>query len=143
MVTRDDPLEKLSEIYRRIDELKARASKDPDHVEAVLSTALETLEANLEELSQQNEELAEAAEENRRLLTAVQEERDKLSALVNSIGDEVWFADTQKRFTLANPSALREFGLSSDEEIDVEKLATSLKSIAPTEVPDLSRKLHR
>jgi PAS domain S-box-containing protein len=135
MVTRDDPPEKLSEIYRRIDELKARASKYPDHVEAVLSSAFEVLEANLEELSQQNEELAEAAEENRRLLTAVQEERDKLSALVNSINDEVWFADTQKRFTLANPSALREFGLSSDEEIDVEKLATSLEVYRPDESP--------
>ena len=78
MVTRDDPPEKLSEIYRRIDELKARASKDPDHVEQVLSTALEVLESNLEELSQQNEELLAAAKENRRLLTAVQEERDKL-----------------------------------------------------------------
>ena len=135
MVTRDDPPEKLSEIYRHIDELKARASKDPDHVEVVLSSAFEVLEANLEELSQQNEELAEAAEENRRLLTAVQEERDKLSALVNSINDEVWFADTQKRFTLANPSALREFGLSSDEEIDVEKLATSLEVYRPDGSP--------
>jgi len=135
MVTRDDPPEKLSEIYRRIDELKARASKDPDHVEQVLSTALEALESNREELSQQNEELLAAAKENRRLLTAVQEERDKLSALVNSISDEVWFADTQKRFTLTNPSALREFSISSDGEIDVEKLATSLEVYRPDGSP--------
>ena len=56
----------------------------------------------------------------------IQAERDKLSALVNSMPDEVWFADTDKQFTLANPLALREFGLFS-EEIDIENLAKSLE----------------
>ena len=46
---------------------------------------------------------------------SIEEDRDKLSALVNSISDEVWFADTQDRFTLANPSALREFGLDIED----------------------------
>ncbi len=56
----------------------------------------------------------------------VQNEKDKLSALINSIPDEVWFADKEKKFTLANPSAQREFGLSSSE-IDVEKMASNLE----------------
>ena len=122
MATCDEIPEKLSKIYRYIDELKARASKDPDHVERVLSSALKEMEATLEELSQPNKELVEAGEENQRLLTAIQEERDKLSAKVNSIGDEVWFADTQKRFTSANPSALREFDLSSDDITDYKRM---------------------
>jgi len=58
----------------------------------------------------------------------LREEKERLSALVNSIHDEVWFADTQKRFTLANPSALREFGFdSTGSGIDVEELAKSLE----------------
>jgi len=69
-----------------------------------------------------------ADEETKRLATVIQEERDRLSALVNSIQDEVWFADAEGKFTLANPSALREFSLGvSTKEIDVEKLAQSLE----------------
>lgn len=68
-----------------------------------------------------------AEDETQRLLNAIQQEKDKLTALVTSINDEVWFADPQKKFALANPSALREFGLSSEEEIDVEKLSESLE----------------
>ena len=59
------------------------------------------------------------------LLDEVQNERDMLSTLVNNIPDEVWFADKNKKFTLANPSALREFSLYS-KDIDIEKLASNL-----------------
>jgi PAS domain S-box-containing protein len=76
-----------------------------------------------------------AKEETQRMLNAVQHERDKLLALVNSIADEVWFADTEKKFTLANPSALREFGFGFTDEIDVEKLAESLKVYRPDGSP--------
>jgi len=76
-----------------------------------------------------------AKEETQRLLNAVQHERDRLLALVNSIADEVWFADTEKKFTLANPSALREFGFGFTDEIDVEKLAESLKVYRPDGSP--------
>ena len=66
--------------------------------------------------------------ETRQLLNAVQEEKNRLSALLNSIQDEVWFADTEKRFTLINPSALQEFGLDvSSGEITVEELVRSLE----------------
>ena len=69
--------------------------------------------------------------EARRLLAAVQEEKDRLSALVNSIQDEVWFADTNKKFTLANPSALREFHFGTVDSIDVEKMAAGLEVYRP------------
>ena len=77
-------------------------------------------------------ERKQAEEKTRELLTAVQLERDRLSALVNSITDEVWFADTRKQFILANPSALQEFGIgSSDGVIDVEKFAAALEVYRP------------
>ena len=64
-------------------------------------------------------------------------EKDRLSALINSISDEIWFADTSKRFVLANPSALREFGLTSENQIDVEKFAWVSKYSARMAAPVL------
>jgi two-component system, chemotaxis family, CheB/CheR fusion protein len=73
----------------------------------------------------------EIEEQNRHLLNAVQEEKDKLSALINGISDEVWYADTHKRFTLINPSALQMFGLDKIDELDIEKFAASLEVFRP------------
>jgi len=72
-----------------------------------------------------------AENETQRLLTAVQEEKERLSTLINSISDEIWFSDTEKRFTLANPAALRGFGLENSDGMDVEKLAESLEVYRP------------
>jgi PAS domain S-box-containing protein len=66
-------------------------------------------------------------EETRRLTIAAQSERDRLSSLINSISDEVWFADTNGKFTLANPKALTTFNLDSSAPVDVEQLAKSLE----------------
>ena len=59
-------------------------------------------------------------------LEIIRAERDKLSSLINSMPDEVWFADTNRKFTLANPSALNEFGLHSSD-VDVENMALDLE----------------
>ena len=59
-------------------------------------------------------------------LDKIKGERDKFAALVNNIPDEVWFADKNKKFTLANPSALEEFG-SLSNKIDIEKMAGYLE----------------
>ena len=65
-----------------------------------------------------------------------QQERDRLSSLLNSITDGVWFADTEKKFTLANPSAAKEFKLdSSAQGVDVESLAESLEVLRPDGSP--------
>src|ERR1039457_4237069 len=53
--------------------------------------------------------------------------KDRLAALIESIPDEVWFADAQGRFTLANPSALREFRMSARTQVGVEELAKGLE----------------
>jgi two-component system, chemotaxis family, CheB/CheR fusion protein len=68
----------------------------------------------------------QAEAEQQRLLVEVQAQRERLAALVGSMRDEVWFADTQRRFTLANPAAVREFTLG-EESVDVEALAGSLE----------------
>ncbi len=75
-------------------------------------------------------ERARAEAETLRLFALIQQERDRLSSLINSMSDEVWFADTDKKFTLANPSALREFGPAA-AGIEVEKLAASLQVFRP------------
>ena len=72
----------------------------------------------------------------RNLLTSVQSEKERLSALVNSIRDEVWFADTEKRFTLSNSAARQEFGLSaSTGDIGIEAFAENLEVLRADETP--------
>jgi PAS domain S-box-containing protein len=81
-------------------------------------------------------ERKKAEERIQKLMESVQQEKDRLSTLVNSIPDEVWFADTQKNFTLANPSAIHEFGFgSSNDGIGVESLARSLEVYRPDGTP--------
>ena len=71
----------------------------------------------------------QAEEKSRQLHAVVAQEKDRLSALVNSITDEIWFADTEGIFTLVNPSGSREFGLA--DAIDVRKLAQDLEVYRP------------
>lgn len=75
-----------------------------------------------------------AEERLQNLHTEIQRERDRLSSLVSSISDEVWYADTQKNFMLANPAALAEFGLGTSK-IDIEKFAASLEVCRPDGSP--------
>ena len=72
-------------------------------------------------------ERKQAEEERLRLLDVVAQEKDQLSALVNSITDEIWFVDTEGGVTLTNPSVAREFGLSLPDATDVKQLAESLE----------------
>ncbi len=71
----------------------------------------------------------------RRLHDEVQRERDLLSALLESMGDEVWFADNQGRFVLANPSALSQFGMAAADGVDVEEMARSLEVLRADGTP--------
>ena len=65
-------------------------------------------------------------QENKLFLKLLQEEKEKLSALISNIPDEVWFAEKNKKFTLANPSAVKEFNLLTGN-VDVEKIAENLE----------------
>jgi PAS domain S-box-containing protein len=71
-------------------------------------------------------------EENARQLTdTVIRERDQLEALINSISDEIWFANSEGKFTLVNPSAALEFAVDETDGIDVKKLAERLEVFRP------------
>ncbi len=53
------------------------------------------------------------------------QENELVTAILGSITDEVWFADTQKRFTLANAAAIAEFGTATSEGTAVAELAAA------------------
>jgi PAS domain S-box-containing protein len=80
-------------------------------------------------------ERKKAEEERERLLDQIQQEKDRLSALVNSITDEVWFADTQKKVSLVNPAVLNEFGSNTFDNSDVEAIAGSSEVYRPDGTP--------
>ncbi len=71
----------------------------------------------------------------RYLLEQVQAEKDLLAALLEGIGDEVWFADPQGRFTLANRAALAQFRMAAAEDASVEEMARSLEVLRPDGTP--------
>ena len=77
----------------------------------------------------------QAEAEREGLLGEVQAERDRLSTLIASMQDEVWFADTNKRFTLANPAAVKEFGLASVDAWELGKLARGPRGAAHERQP--------
>jgi PAS domain S-box-containing protein len=69
------------------------------------------------------------------LYEVIAQERDRLSALVGSISDEIWFADTEGKFTLVNPSGNNEFALGSASATEVRKLAGDLEVRRPDGSP--------
>ena len=88
-----------------------------------------------------------AEQEARDLLAQVRVERDKLTALLDSIRDEVWFMDPDGRLALANRAALREFGAGVSGGMEIEKLARALEvyradgSVRPVEESPVIRAL--
>ncbi len=66
---------------------------------------------------------------------ALQEERDRFAALINSISDEIWFADAAGRFTLVNASGSREFKLAAKTATNVRELAGTLEVLRPDGTP--------
>jgi PAS domain S-box-containing protein len=88
-------------------------------------------------LTEEVTERKRAEEDKQKLIISIQQEKERLLTLVNSIPDEVWFADIQKNFTLANPAALNEFGYGTENRIDIEieTLARSLEVYRPDGTP--------
>jgi PAS domain S-box-containing protein len=73
--------------------------------------------------------------EIQKLMASVQQEKDRLLTLVNSIPDEVWFTDAQKKVSLVNPAVLNEFGSSTFDSSEVETIAGSLEVYRPDGTP--------
>jgi PAS domain S-box-containing protein len=80
-------------------------------------------------------ERKDTEEEMRRLHDLVARERDRLAALLKGITDEIWYADTDGRFVLVNPSGAQEFGMRPGEEVDVRDLAARLEVRRPDGTP--------
>ena len=97
-------------------------------LEAELENRVRTRTA---ELVTANQQLGAAQQTAQTLLAAVQAEQTRLAALIGSMADEVWFADPQGNFTLANPAAQREFRLAGEAAIPVAELARSLEVLRP------------
>jgi len=71
-------------------------------------------------------ERKQAEQKAQRLLAAVQADKEWLSQVLSSINEEVYFTDTQRRYTFANTVAMREFGHTSVKGIEVEKVIANL-----------------
>lgn len=65
----------------------------------------------------------ESENEQHNLTMMVQHERDRFAALVNSITDEIWFADKEKKVTLVNPAVIKVFGDVAQNKMGIEKVA--------------------
>jgi PAS domain S-box-containing protein len=72
-----------------------------------------------------------AEKEQHRLLEAVEAEKERLSFVLRSINDEVWFVDAEGKITLVNDSARREFGHADVEGLGVEGLVKTLLILRP------------
>ncbi len=69
----------------------------------------------------------QAEAQQQRLANEIQRERDRLSALINSMTDEIWFADADQRVKLVNPAVWKEFGARLGDEKEVAKIAAGFE----------------
>ncbi|MDB6082955.1 MAG: hypothetical protein JWN43_836, partial [Gammaproteobacteria bacterium] len=76
-----------------------------------------------------------AERETRRLSDANRAEKEWLSAVLDSMNEEVYFADMQQRYTYANPAALREFGNGSAAGMEIGELLQNLVVLRPDGTP--------
>jgi PAS domain S-box-containing protein len=109
----------LVELYRRRTELEALNSEllaTRERLEAERNAALVAGAAQQEAASQRAE-------------------KEWLSAVLNSMNEEVYFTDTSHRYTYANPAALREFGHDRLEDVRVENLVAGLEVLRADGTP--------
>jgi PAS domain S-box-containing protein len=67
-----------------------------------------------------------AEKEADRRFDELQAEKERLSLMLSSIDDEVYFTDTEGRYLFANGAALREFGHKSVEGVEVKKVISHM-----------------
>jgi PAS domain S-box-containing protein len=76
-----------------------------------------------------------AEQEVQRQFDANRAEKEWLTAVLNSMNEEVYFTDTQQRYTYANPAALREFGHENVEGVSVGAIVSGLEVFRPDGTP--------
>ncbi len=85
--------------------------------------------------NQKNTGKANRIKKDKSLPNAIRDEKQSLSALLDSIQDEVWFADKDGKFTLVNEAGIKEFSPKLGEEKEVQKLAATLEVYRPDGTP--------
>ncbi|HET9862812.1 MAG TPA: ATP-binding protein [Steroidobacteraceae bacterium] len=70
-----------------------------------------------------------------RVLEAERAEKEWLAALLNSMTEEVYFTDAQRRYTYANPAAMREFGHDTVSGVPVAEVVSRLEVLRPDGTP--------
>ncbi|HET7811064.1 MAG TPA: response regulator [Steroidobacteraceae bacterium] len=76
-----------------------------------------------------------ATREVERRFRAESAEKQWLSAVLNAMTEEVYFTDTRKRYTYANPAALREFGHETLSGLPVEDVVRDLEVLRADGTP--------
>lgn len=76
-----------------------------------------------------------ALREVERRFRAESAEKEWLAAVLDSMTEEVYFTDTQQRYTYANPAAMREFGLESIAGMRVEDVVGKLEVLRADGTP--------
>ena len=69
------------------------------------------------------------------VLEAERAEKEWLAALLNSMTEEVYFTDSQQRYTYANPAAMREFGHDTVAGVRVTDVVSTLEVLRPDGTP--------
>ena len=69
----------------------------------------------------------QAEQETQRLFEHDRAEKEWLAAVLDSMNEEVYFTDTDRKYTYANPAAMREFGHERIAGIPVEEVASKLE----------------
>ena len=123
-------------------ELESRVAEQTAEVRAANQELEQRVAARTAELQAANESLHSARlaalnimEDALGAQIEAENERNRLTALLNNITDEVWFADTHKKFSLVNPAGLREFGIDPGNVVDAQKFAASLEVFRPDGSP--------
>jgi PAS domain S-box-containing protein len=76
-----------------------------------------------------------AEQENQRVYEHDRAEKEWLHAVLDSMSEEVYFTDINRRHTYANPAAMREFGHERVAGIAVEELVSQLEVLRPDGTP--------
>jgi PAS domain S-box-containing protein len=76
-----------------------------------------------------------AMREVERRFRAESAEKEWLSAVLNAMTEEVYFTDTEQRYTYANPAAMREFGHDTINGVRVEDIVAKLEILRPDGTP--------